>query len=133
MQVIALIADTPETFAAATVRLCLDQDLHARVSRNGLEHARARLESREASRRLLETMARLPALTPKRLGAIDQARIRSRATYEASGVDASVGRLSSLLSLVLLSPGPHSVTWTLAGDMNRRHSSRPAINPPAPP
>ena len=38
----ALITDLPEAFAGAIVRLCTDQDLHARLSRNSLEHARAR-------------------------------------------------------------------------------------------
>ncbi len=83
-------------------RLLLGSPLCSRIARrrlcrNGLEHARARWDSSEVARRLLETMARLPTLTPKRLGAMDRARIRSRATSEASGFDASVGRLSSLL------------------------------------
>jgi glycosyltransferase involved in cell wall biosynthesis len=93
----ALVADTPETFAAAIVRLCLDQDLHTRMSRNGLEHANARWESSEVERRLLEAMTRLSALTPKRVGAADRIRIMSRAAYEATGFDAGVDRLRSLL------------------------------------
>ena len=42
----ALIADSPEMFAASVVRLCTDPDLHATTSGNGLEHARARWDSR---------------------------------------------------------------------------------------
>lgn len=93
----ALIADSPEAFAGATVRLCTDQDLHARLSRNSLEHARARWDPSKVAPRLLETIARLPTLSPKRLGAVDRVLLRGRATYESSGIPARVDRLSSLL------------------------------------
>jgi glycosyltransferase involved in cell wall biosynthesis len=93
----ALIADSPEAFAGAIVRLCTERELHARLSWNSLEHARARWDPSEVAPRLLETMAGLPTLRPKRLRAVDRVLIRGRATYESSGVAARVGRLSSLL------------------------------------
>ena len=93
----ALIADSPEVFAGSIVRLCTDQDLHARLSRNSLEHARARWDPSEVAPRLLETMARLPTLRPKRLGAIDRLLFRGRDTYQSSGVSAGVDRLASIL------------------------------------
>ena len=70
-------------------------------------------------------MARLPTLTPKRLGAMDRARIRSRATYETSGFDASVDRLSSLLRWYYLRLARTRLTWTLLGDMTRQRFPRP--------
>jgi glycosyltransferase involved in cell wall biosynthesis len=93
----ALIADSPEAIAGATVRLCTDQDLHARLSRNSLEHARARWDPSEVAPRLLETMARLPTLRPKRLGTMDRLLVKGRVTYESKGVSTRVDRLSSLL------------------------------------
>jgi hypothetical protein len=49
----AFIADSPEVFAGSIGRLCTDQDLHARLSRNSLEHARARWDPSEVAPRLL--------------------------------------------------------------------------------
>jgi hypothetical protein len=93
----ALIADSPEGFAEAIVRLCTDQNLHARLSRNGLEHARTRWAPREVSRKLLETVARLPTLRPKRLGAMDRLLVRGRDTFESSGLPKGLDRLSARL------------------------------------
>jgi len=93
----ALIADSPEAFAGSIVRLCTDQDLHARLSRSSLEHAKARWDPSVVTPRLLETMARLPMLRPKRLGARDRLLVRGRVRYESSGVPARVERLWSLL------------------------------------
>jgi hypothetical protein len=93
----ALIADSPEGFAEAIARLCTDQDLHARLSRNGVAHARARWDPGEVTRRLLETMARLPTLRPKRLGAMDRLLIRGWVRFESSGVPTGIDRLSTLL------------------------------------
>jgi glycosyltransferase involved in cell wall biosynthesis len=92
-----LIADSPEAFAEAIVRLCTGQDLHARLSRNSLGHARARWDPSVVAPKLLETIARLPTLRPKRLGAVDRILRRCRATYESGGMPARVARLSSIL------------------------------------
>lgn len=93
----ALIADSPEMFAASVVRLCTDPDLHATTSGNGLEHARARWDSREVARSLLEATARLSTLRPKRLGAVSRVLSRSQATYQSSSLPDGVDRLSSVL------------------------------------
>jgi O-antigen biosynthesis protein len=93
----ALIADSPEMFAASVVRLCTDPDLHATTSGNGLEHARARWDSREVARSLLEATARLSTLRPKRLGAVGRVLSRSQATYQSSSLPDGVDRLSSVL------------------------------------
>jgi glycosyltransferase involved in cell wall biosynthesis len=92
----ALIAESPEAFARAVVRLCTDHDLHARLSRNGLEHARARWDPTVVAPKLLETLARMPTLRTKRLRAVDRVLVRARATYDSSGVPARFTRLSSL-------------------------------------
>ena len=91
----ALIAESPEALARAVVRLCTDQVLHARLSRNGLEHARARWDPTVAPK-LLETLARMPTLRTKRPRTVDRVLVRARATYDASGVPARFNRLSSL-------------------------------------
>lgn len=93
----ALIAESPEAFARAVVRLCTDHNLHARLSRESLEHARARWDPGVVAPTLLETMARLPALRPKRLRAVDRVLVRASAKYDSSGVPAQFHRLSSLL------------------------------------
>src|SRR5713101_178456 len=92
----ALIAEYPEAFARAVVRLCTDHVLHARLSRNGLEHARARWDPAVVAPKLLETLARMPTLRTKRLRTVDRVRVRARATYDSSGVPARFNRLSSL-------------------------------------
>jgi hypothetical protein len=56
----ALITDAPEDFADSIVRLCTDPALHAGLSRNSVEHARARWDPSAVAPRLLETMAGLP-------------------------------------------------------------------------
>jgi glycosyltransferase involved in cell wall biosynthesis len=91
----ALIADSPEELASSIVRACTDGDLHARLSRNGLAHARARWDPIEVAPRLLETMARLGMLTAKRLGTMDRWVVKGQRLYEASGAPARVERLSS--------------------------------------
>jgi Glycosyl transferases group 1 len=93
----ALIADSPETFADSIVRLSTDPDLHARLSRSGLAHARARWDPSAVTPKLLETMARLPALRPKRLGIVDQFLVRGRASYESSRMPTRFARAPSLL------------------------------------
>ena len=92
----ALIAESPEAFARAVVRLCTDHVLHARLSRNGLEHARARWDPTVVAPKLLETLARMPTLRTKRLRTVDRVLVRARATYDSSGVPARFNRLSSL-------------------------------------
>ena len=92
----ALIAESPEAFARAVVRLCTDHVLHARLSRNGLEHARARWDPTVVAPKLLETLARMPTLKTKRPRTVDRVLVRARATYDSSGVPARFNRLSSL-------------------------------------
>jgi len=92
----ALIAESPEAFARAIVQLSTDHDLHARLSRNSLEHARARWDRNVVAPKLLETVARMPTLKPKRPGAVDRALVRAWARYDSSGVPARFRRLSSL-------------------------------------
>ena len=92
----ALIAESPEAFARAVIQLSTDHHLHARLSRNSLEHARARWDRSVVAPKLLETMARMPTLRPKHLGAVDRVMVRTRARYESSGVPARFDRLSSL-------------------------------------
>lgn len=93
----ALIADSPEEFARAIVDLCLDPDLHARVSRNSLDHARARWHPSEVAPKLLEALARLRTMRPKRLSAVERALARSRTAYERSGTPARLVRLGAIL------------------------------------
>ena len=93
----ALIAESAEGFAEAVVQLCTDGDLHARLSRQSLAHARSRWDPSEVAPRLLETIGSMRTLTPKRLGVLDRAVHAGRVTYESSSVPERVDRLSSYL------------------------------------
>jgi len=115
----ALIADAPEAFADSIVRLCTDQALHAGLSRHSVEHARARWDPSEVAPRLLEVMAGLPMLRPKRLGALDRLLVRGRTAYESTGVPARVDRLSSLLRWYYLRLLRTSGALPLVGDSNK--------------
>ncbi|HEV8533241.1 MAG TPA: glycosyltransferase family 4 protein [Methylomirabilota bacterium] len=122
----ALIADSAETFADSIVRLCTDQDLHARLSRSSLEHARARWDPSVVTARLLEIMARAPTLRRKSLGAMDGLLVRGRMRYEFSGIPTRVERLSSLLRWYCA----RLRTISSAPDWVRRSHARPEAGQP---
>jgi glycosyltransferase involved in cell wall biosynthesis len=122
----ALIGDSPQTFADCIVRLCTDQDLHARLSRSGLDHARARWDPSVVTPRLLEVMARLPALRRKRLGAVGGLLVRGRMGYESSGIPIQLERSSSLLRWYCA----RLRTMSSASSWARRSHARPKVGQP---
>lgn len=93
----ALLAESAAAFARAVVQLCTDHELHGRLSRASLAHARARWDPKAVGPKLRETIARLPTLLPKRLGVVDRSFHASRVAYESSGIPDRLDRASSRL------------------------------------
>ena len=97
-----LIADSVEEFAAAVVKVCTDEDLHARLSENGRRTARERWSEAAVAARVWDTMARLESIRPKRLPLLRRSIVRTRALCAATGLPTTVQRLRVALRRRLL-------------------------------
>jgi O-antigen biosynthesis protein len=82
----AMIADSPEAFADAVVRLCSDPHLHQKLSESGRLHARRRWGRALVERQLLETIEGLRGLKPKTLRRRERIAAHIRNTYVRSGL-----------------------------------------------
>ena len=88
----ALIADSPEAFAQAVVRLCTDRRLHRDLSQAGRSHVRRRWDAAAVEERLLEALESIRGLTPTPLRMTERIAARARDTYVRSGLARRVER-----------------------------------------
>ena len=92
----AMIADSPDGFAAAVVRICTDPVLHRRLSEEGRAHARRRWDVASVERRLLEAVESLRGLAPKPMSATDRVATAAQDAYMRSGLARRVERAGSV-------------------------------------
>jgi O-antigen biosynthesis protein len=90
-----LIADSVEDFAAAVVKVCTDEDLHARLSENSQRTARERWSEATVAARVWDVMERIESIQPKQLHPLRRAIVRARELCAATGVPAKVHRLGA--------------------------------------
>jgi len=88
----ALVADSPEAFADAVVRLCIDRQLHRELSEGGRSHVRHRWGPAVVKGQLLEAIESLRRLRPRRLGGRERLLARLRDACVRSGLDRKVER-----------------------------------------
>jgi glycosyltransferase involved in cell wall biosynthesis/SAM-dependent methyltransferase len=82
----ALIADSPEAFAIAVVRLCSDAKLHAELSEAGRLHVRQRWGVAAVEEQLIEVIEGLRTLRPESLGGGERIKARVRDVYVRAGL-----------------------------------------------
>jgi glycosyltransferase involved in cell wall biosynthesis len=92
----AIIADSPNDFASAVVRICTDPALHRRLSEEGRAHARQRWGLTLIEDRLLEALESLRGLRPKPLSTKDRIGTLALDAYVRSGLARKVERAGSV-------------------------------------
>jgi len=92
----AIIADSPNGFANAVVRICTDPPLHRRLSEEGRAHARQRWDLTSIEGRLLEAVESLRGLRPKPLSTRDRIGALAQDAWLQSGVARKVKRAGSV-------------------------------------
>jgi glycosyltransferase involved in cell wall biosynthesis len=101
----ALIADSPEAFADAVVRLCTDRGLHRHLSEGGRSHVRRRWASVVVENRLIEALEGLRGLNAKSLRGRERLAARLRDTYVRSGLSKRMERGRSIMAWYLRGAG----------------------------
>jgi hypothetical protein len=92
----AIVADSPNGFANAVVRICTDPRLHRRVSEAGRAHARHRWGLTLIEGRLLAAVESLRGLRPKPLSTRDRIGALAQDAYVRSGLARKIERTDSV-------------------------------------
>jgi glycosyltransferase involved in cell wall biosynthesis len=92
----AVIADSPNEFANAVVRICTDPRLHRRLSEEGRAHARQRWDVTLIEGRLLEALEGLRGLKPKPLSARERLGALALDAWVRSGLARNASRAGSV-------------------------------------
>lgn len=97
----AMIADSPNAFAEAVVRICSDPQLHGRLSEAGRVHVRRRWGMPTVEGQLIEAIESVRRMRPKALRGSERIAARLRHAYVRSGLARIAERAKSVATWYL--------------------------------